>query len=137
MPASSVTEQARVREPRAMWFVLALLVVSIFINYVDRSNLSVAVADSGANNLQLQLGLTPTHIGLLLGAFFWSYFLMQPLAGWLVDRYNVYWVYAIGFLLWSLATAFTGFAGSFAVLFGLRLVLGSGESIAYPSYSRI
>jgi MFS family permease len=39
--------------------------------------------------------------------------------------------------LWSGATALTGMARTFAVLFGMRLVLGVGESIAYPSYARI
>ncbi len=116
----------------ARWFVLALLVVSIFINYVDRSNLSVSVT-----NLEAELGVNAERMGLLLSAFFWSYAALQLVAGWLVDRYNVYLVYGAGFLLWSLATALTGFAGSFGVLFGLRLVLGSGESVAYPSYSRI
>ncbi len=118
--------------PRALWFLLGLLVLSIFINYVDRANLSVAAPD-----LRRELSLSPSQMGLLLGAFFWSYALLQLAAGWLVDRYNVYRVYALGFLLWSLATALTGFAGSFAVLFGLRLLLGTGESIAYPAYSRI
>lgn len=122
---------------RSLWVLLGLLVVSIFINYIDRSNLSVAVADSGRNNLSTELSLAPSQIGLLLGAFFWSYALLQLVAGWLVDRYNVYWVYAAGFLLWSLATALTGFVASFGVLFALRLVLGAGESMAYPAYSRI
>ncbi len=58
-------------------------------------------------------------------------------AGWLVDRYNVVLVYAGGFLLWSLATAAIGFAHGFALLFLFRLVLGAGESVAFPAYSRI
>ena len=120
------------RSLEALWVLLGLLVVSIFINYIDRSNLSVAAPD-----LRRELSLSPSDLGLLLGAFFWSYALLQMVAGWVVDRYNVYWAYGFGFLLWSLATALTGFAGSFGVLFGLRLVLGTGESIAYPAYSRI
>jgi ACS family D-galactonate transporter-like MFS transporter len=124
----------RAREPVAAgrWFVLALLVVSIFINYIDRSNLSVSVT-----NLEAELHIDSEQMGLLLSAFFWSYAALQLLAGWLVDRYNVYLVYGAGFFLWSIATAATGFAGSFGVLFGLRLVLGSGEAVAYPAYSRI
>jgi len=114
------------------WWVLALLVASIFINFIDRSNLSVAVTD-----IEKELSLDDRQAGLLLSAFFWTYALFQIAAGWLVDRYNAYWVYAAGFLLWSAATALTGFAGTFAVLFGLRLVLGAGESVAYPAYSRI
>ncbi len=117
---------------RVRWSVLALLVVSIFINFIDRSNLSVAVTD-----IEKQLSLDDRQAGLLLSGFFWTYALFQIAAGWLVDRYNAYWVYAAGFLLWSAATALTGFADAFAVLFGLRLALGAGESVAYPAYSRI
>jgi MFS family permease len=115
-----------------LWLLLALLVASISINYIDRSNLSVAAPD-----LRRELSLTPQRVGVLLGAFFWTYAMFQLVSGWLVDRYNVYIVYGVAFLLWSLATALTGFAGTFAVLFSLRLVLGVGESIAYPAYSRI
>ena len=59
------------------------------------------------------------------------------IAGWLADRFNVCWILAAGFFLWSGATAVTGATRTFAMMFALRLVLGVGESIAYPSYSRI
>jgi len=81
------------------WRLLALLVVSIFINFIDRSNLSVAAAD-----LRRELMLDHSQLGLLLSACFCSYAAFQLLAGWLVDRYNVFWVYGIGFLVWSAAT---------------------------------
>lgn len=111
---------------------MTLLVFSIFINYIDRSNLSVA-----ATNLSRELSLNSKDLGLLLGAFFWSYAALQVVAGWVVDRYNVYVGYGIAFFLWSAATALTGFASGLAMLFALRLILGVGESIAYPAYSKI
>jgi len=114
------------------WTVLVLLVLSVSINYIDRGNLSVA-----APFLANELSLSKTQLGKLLSSFFWSYAAFQLVAGWLVDRYDVRWVYGLGFLIWSLATSFTGLAGSFATIFTLRLVLGMGESVAYPSYSRI
>jgi MFS family permease len=46
-------------------------------------------------------------------------------------------VIAGGFFLWSAATAATGLVQGFAVLFLLRLILGIGESVAYPSYSKL
>jgi MFS family permease len=58
-------------------------------------------------------------------------------AGALVDRFDVKWVYALGFLVWSLATMAMGFFSSFATFFALRLLLGIGESVAYPATSRI
>ncbi|MGH9663821.1 MAG: MFS transporter, partial [Bryobacteraceae bacterium] len=117
---------------RAQWIALALLVLSICINYMDRGNLSVA-----AHDLSLDLRLDPVYTGFLLSAFFWSYASFQVVSGWLIDRYNVNWVYAAGFFLWSLATVLSGLAGTFVELFALRLLLGMSESVAYPSYSKI
>jgi MFS family permease len=57
--------------------------------------------------------------------------------GWLVDRFDVNRVLAAGFLLWSLATALTGFVRGFALLMVMRLILGTGESVAVPSCSKI
>lgn len=118
---------------RERW-ILALLVISAFINYIDRATLSV-----GAASIQSELGLSDNQLGLLLSAFFWTYALLQlfAIAGLLVDRFHVGWVYAAGFFVWSAATAGTGVSRGFAVLFAMRLLLGVGESVAYPAYSHI
>jgi len=119
---------------RRDWRILILLFLSGLLNYVDRANLSV-----GAVDIQRELHLSSYQLGVLLSAFFWTYALAQicTLAGWVADRYHVCWILAGGFFLWSGATALTGMARTFALLFGMRLVLGVGESIAYPSYARI
>jgi len=116
------------------WRVLALLVASGFINYIDRSNLS-----AGATNIQTEFHLNGRQLGILLGAFSWTYALSQLLgfAGWLVDRFHVSWILAGGFFLWSAAMGSTGLAATFGMLFATRLMLGLGESVAYPCYSRI
>ena len=74
---------------------------------------------------------------MLLSAFFWTYALMQIPAGWLVDRFDVKWVFAAGFFVWSAATAITGLLHGFAALLIIRVILGLGESVAFPSYSKI
>jgi MFS family permease len=112
--------------------VLALLVLSITINYVDRGALSVS-----APLMTKELNLTTAEIGLLLSAFFWTYATFQLVAGWMVDRLSVKWVYAAGFLIWSLATAAVGFAHSLPALLAARFVLGAGESVAFPACSKI
>lgn len=118
--------------PRVLWRTSLLLFASVVICYVDRSNLSVA-----APLLKEELGLSPGELGTALSAFFWTYALFQPAAGWLVDRFDVGRVLAAGFLLWTVATALTGFAGSLVMLIALRLLLGLGESVAYPAYAKI
>lgn len=112
--------------------VLILLALSAFINFVDRGNLSAA-----APLLKSELALSDPKLGILLAAFFWSYALFQIASGWLVDHLDVKWMLAAGFFIWSVATAATGLAGGFALLVAARLVLGVGESVVYPSYSKI
>src|ERR1051326_5883322 len=116
----------------ALWIVLALLSISLLINYVDRSSFSTAAPVFGN-----EFGLSATQKGDLFAAFSWTYTFFLVLSGWLADRYNVNWILAIGFAVWSVATLFTGFADGFMIFFILRLILGMGESVAYPCYSRI
>jgi MFS family permease len=118
--------------PGALKLALVLMAISVFINYVDRGNLSIA-----APMLKDELGISASQLGILLSAFFWTYAGLMPFSGWLVDRLNVNWVFAGGFFLWSAATAATGLAHTFTLLLVLRLLLGIGESVAYPSYSKI
>ncbi len=112
--------------------VLFLLTLSVLINYIDRSNLSIA-----APLIKDELRISASQLGILLSAFFWTYALMQIPAGWLVDRFDVKWVFAAGFLVWSAATAVTGLLRGFVALLIVRVILGLGESVAFPSYSKI
>jgi ACS family D-galactonate transporter-like MFS transporter len=128
----TATESPSTRLPISLWIVVALLGLSAFINYVDRGNLSIA-----APLLKDELAISSAQLGMLLSAFFWTYAGVQLISGWLVDRFNVNLVFATGFVLWSAATAATGIVHTFAALFVLRLLLGMGESVAFPSYSKI
>jgi MFS family permease len=117
---------------RAFAPALTLLAICTIINYADRGNLSVA-----APVLKNEFGLSLSSLGLLLGAFFWSYTAMQFVIGWLIDRFDASWIIAAGFLLWSVATAATGVAGGFAILFLTRLMLGIGEAVIVPGSSKL
>jgi MFS family permease len=114
------------------WTIVALLLSGVTINYIDRGSLSVA-----APAMTREFGLTPTQLGWLLSAFFWTYAFLQIGAGWLVDRFSAKWIYGGAFLLWSLATAVTGLLSSFESLLLARLVLGLGESANYPACASI
>src|ERR1700736_5898899 len=85
--------------------VLFLLALSVFINYLDRGNLSIA-----APLLKNEFQLSATQLGVLLSSFFWTYSFFLPVSGWLVDRLDVKWVIASRFVLWSAATAASGAA---------------------------
>jgi MFS family permease len=112
--------------------IVLLLALAVFINYVDRGNLATA-----APLMKDELGLTAGQIGLLLSAFFWTYTPGQVVAGWLAEKINPYRALALGLAVWSVATALTGFAAGFAMLIALRLLLGLGESVAFPCSSKL
>jgi MFS family permease len=112
--------------------VVPLLAIAVFINYVDRGNMATA-----APLIKDQLHLSSTQIGLLLSAFFWSYVPAQILAGWLAEHVNPYRTLAIGLALWSIATAASGLTSGFYTLVALRVLLGLGESAAYPCSSKL
>src|SRR6201982_860961 len=112
--------------------VLLLLALSVFINYLDRGNLSIA-----APLLKNEFQLSATQLGVLLSSFFWTYSFFLPLSGWLVDRLHVKWVRAGGFIFVFGATAATGAVHAFRTLLLARLVLGTGESVSYPACSPI
>jgi ACS family D-galactonate transporter-like MFS transporter len=124
--------QSDTSRPPQTWGILLLLVTAMGISFFDRGNLAVA-----APVLAPELGISHWQLGLLLSAFFWTYAASQIGAGWLVDRIEVRRVYAVAFLIWSLATLSTAAVTTFSGLLCMRLLLGIGESVTYPATSKI
>lgn len=115
------------------WIVVILLCVANVIAYVDRTNLSVAIASKEFKDF---FQLTDIQRGNLSSAFFWSYAFLQVPIGALADKYGVKYPFAISFLIWSLVSAATGWATSLWQLFAFRILLGIGEAIITPGSLR-
>ena len=122
----------RASVPRQPWALVFLLVLGMCVSFFDRGNLAIAAPVLGP-----ALGLTAMQKGLLLSSFFWTYSVLLVPAGWLADRVQVKWLYAAGFLLWSLATLATAAMSTFAGLLAMRLLLGAGETVVYPCNAKI
>jgi ACS family D-galactonate transporter-like MFS transporter len=112
--------------------VAGMLFVTVAINYLDRSNLSVA-----SIGIARELALDPIRLGQIFSAFGWTYAFFQIPGGWLVDRVGARPMYAAVCGLWSLATLAQGFAHTFLVLVGLRLLLGLFEAPAFPICNKL
>ncbi|WP_313299061.1 MFS transporter [Pseudomonas sp.] len=133
MHPHTLTGQAALVAPsRKRFFIMLLLFITVVINYLDRSNLSIA-----APALTSELGIDPIHVGLVFSAFGWTYAAMQIPGGWLVDRVPPRILYSAALVLWSLATVMLGFVSSFIALFVLRMAVGALEAPAYPINSRV
>jgi MFS transporter, ACS family, D-galactonate transporter len=121
------------RTSSRVWTIVGLLCVANVIAYVDRTNLSVAIA---ADEFKSYFQLTNEQRGLVNSAFFWSYAFLQIPAGAVVDRYGVKLPLAIGFLFWSLVSAASGWVTVIWQLIALRLLLGVGEAVITPGSLR-
>ncbi|MEP1445191.1 MAG: MFS transporter [Paraglaciecola sp.] len=112
--------------------ILAMVFISVVINYMDRSNISVA-----ASALSDELQLTSVQLGLIFSAFGWTYSIMQIPGGLAVDLVKVRLLYPILLVTWSLATLVQGFISSFAALLGCRMAIGVFEAPSYPCNNKI
>ena len=118
--------------PKIRWLMIFLGCAANAINYIDRANLAVA-----APTIRHDMGISATTMGLILGAFFWTYAFMQLPFGWFADRVGARLSLALAVLWWSVATALTATARSVASFTGFRLLLGIGEAGAYPSGAKL
>lgn len=114
------------------WWIVGLLFAASLINYLDRAAISFALPF-----ISRDFHLTAQGKGLLLSSFFWSYALMQLPIGWSADRFNLRWLYAGAFTIWSVAQGLTGLASSLSTLIAFRILLGIGESIYLPGGTKI
>ena len=113
-------------------YVVLLLALVLLINYVDRGAMGTA-----GPLIQHDLGLSNSQYGLLFSAFFWVYAIIQIPVGALAERYGAHRVLAVGLVIWATATALTGITSSFAMLIALRMMLGLGESVGFPTMSKL
>lgn len=127
-------EQALATTPRTRmrYGMLALVFVNVVINYLDRSNLSVAASALGKD-----LSLSTVQLGMIFAAFGWTYAFLQIPGGLIADRFGPRVLYAFCLITWSLATLCQGFVRGFAQLFSLRLATGAFEAPSYPINNRI
>ncbi len=114
------------------YFVLTLIFINIVINYMDRSNISVA-----ASHMSKDLQLSTVQMGLIFSAFGWVYAALQIPSGYLVDKFKPRAVYACSLFIWSMATLLQSLVGGFGSLLGLRLSIGCFEAPVMPASNKV
>lgn len=117
---------------RKRYQILALVFVTVVINYMDRSNISVA-----AFAISDELELTTVQMGLIFSAFAWTYSALQIPGGILVDYVRPRILYPVIMALWSVATLVQGLVSSIAALIGCRAAIGVFEAPSYPANNKI
>ena len=121
----------RLRRPTSSEMVLGLLCLMYLITYVDRVNIATA-----ANEIKRELALSNTQLAFILSAFGYPYVVFQIFGGWVGDRVGARRTLFLCGLIWASATILTGFTGSIATLFLVRLLIGVGEGATFPVATR-
>ena len=111
------------------WEVLILLWMGYLLNQGDRQ-----VFNTVLPAIRDALNLTDTSVGLIATLFNLAFAAFIPIGGWMGDRFSRKWVVTFSVLFFSVATMFTGMAGSFLGLVLLRsIATGGGEALFGPS----
>ena len=126
MQSDSVTTSDSPVKKGARTALGLLLAINLF-NYIDRFVLAAVepsireafFAPGDPNAMAMT--------GTLAPAFLITYMLAAPGLGFLADRVSRWLVVGVCVILWSFATAASGFAATFAALFITRIFVGIGE----------
>ncbi|MEU7763911.1 MFS transporter [Nocardia sp. NPDC049190] len=87
--------------------------------------------------LSEEFRMGPYAIGLVFGGFIFAKALVQPVGGWLSDRYSARLVAIIGLLVTALGSLGVGWADSGWLLIGFRILWGIGEGLSMPALYRL
>ncbi|NMP24110.1 MFS transporter [Sulfobacillus harzensis] len=113
------------------WGVITLLFFATSINYLDRTNLSVALPVMAKD-----FHWTPILMGSISAAFGITYGLAQIPIGPLIDKIGTRLTYVWSMIIWSLASMATAIGNSFGSIYIFRLILGVGEAPAFPAATK-
>lgn len=127
-PAHS-SRQTQSESPTGVRYrVMGWLALAAALSYLCRNAIGVAESE-----LRRDLGLTLTQSGWVLGAFFWTYALLQVPAGSFSQRYGsriAMTLFAIG---WAVAMLATAASPGFWLLITAQLVMGAAQAGIFPA----
>ncbi len=103
---ASITKKPKL-STHIRYIVLALIFINIIINYMDRTNVSIAMPEMAKD-----IGLSTVEQGLIFSAFGWIYAAMQIPGGILLDKFGSRIIYTISLFFWSLVTIFQATVGN-------------------------
>lgn len=117
-------------DTKKMILVSVLCGLGYMMYSVDRMTVSSAIG-----LISHDFGLGKGSSGILLSSFFYGFILFLFVSGIISDKLSGKPVLILGLMLFSLATIFTGLAGSLTALIFYRVMTGIGEGIFWPAAS--
>jgi ACS family tartrate transporter-like MFS transporter len=122
---ADTVEQSTAR--KVYWRLLPLAVLTYFLCYLDRINVSFA-----ALTMNKDLGLDAATYGLATGAFFWGYFLFEVPSNLILEKVGArIWIARI-MITWGLLSGATAFCTGPWSFLTMRFLLGLAEAGLFP-----
>jgi len=127
MPRADGQQSSRAR----WWLIAPILLTFVVINQIDKSNVSVLIADA---KFAADLGAAGDHarLGFISSAFFYGYGISLMIWGFVVDRIGPRRSALIGVLGWALTSLWCGWSGSLTEMYAARFALGLAEGGMWP-----
>ncbi|MDB4989063.1 MAG: Arabinose efflux permease, partial [Myxococcaceae bacterium] len=132
MPTSAPPAVWRPRSRRYGRYVVGLLTIINFVNYLDRM-----VVVTMYDDLRRIFHFDNAQLGALSSGFFLVHALATLPLGWASDRFDRRKVIAFGVIAWSAATLGSAYAVGFVSLLLLRACVGVGEAAYGPASNAI
>jgi MFS family permease len=117
------------------WGIGGSLMVGLFVAYLDRTTLSVALP-SVAQDMGFAGDRFAVTASWALTIFLIGYAIANVVGGILTRKQDPKRVVIWSFAIWSVATVFVGFTDSLVVLLVCRFILGVAEGVYWPQQSR-
>jgi ACS family hexuronate transporter-like MFS transporter len=114
---------------RSLVVLVALLLASTTINYIDRQVLSVL-----APTIRDEFGLTNAQYAWVLNAFLITYIFSYSFAGWVIDRLGVGRGLTLSIIWWSASGMLTALSRGPSSMAFFRALLAVGEGGGWPSF---
>ncbi|NKI74561.1 MFS transporter [Dickeya sp. CFBP 2040] len=124
-----INEKRKFKQLR--WWVLALFLFGVTVNYITRNSLGIL-----APELKTVLNITTEQYSWIVGAFQLAYTIFQPLCGWLIDVIGLKLGFMICAVIWALMCLLHAGAGSWVQLAVLRFMMGGAEAAATPANAK-
>ena len=128
MPSDDSTLRPGAAPPPGARYALGLLLVVYFFSNIDRQILQILVEP-----IRLELGVSDTRMGLLVGIGFTLFYTLAglPVARW-ADRRSRKALISVAIALWSAMTVLSGLVRSYSQLLLARIGVGVGEAGCTP-----
>jgi ACS family hexuronate transporter-like MFS transporter len=113
------------------WYIAIMLMLVTTINYLDRTSLSVA-----GPVLRDKLKIDEEHFALIIMCFQFSYLVMQPITGRIMDWLGIKRGFSLAAVWWSIANMLHAFARTPFSFGAFRALLGVGEAGNFPGIAK-